>query len=117
MNKFTILFAAFLFFSINSVNAQNSSKQKTELCEFVIDYNVLIYPNPVVNNNFYVKSTEIIKTIEVMNVLGKNIKTIHNETGVAYNIYVELDNVEEGMYMVRVTFTSGKSIIKKIILK
>lgn len=115
MTKFFILFV--LFFSINSIYGQTVNKQNTKMEDFSIDYDILIYPNPVINNNFYIKSKQIIKSIELMNVLGRNVKTIHNETGIAYNIHVELDNVDKGMYMLRLTFANKKIIIKRIVLQ
>ncbi len=121
MNKSTIiLFTAFLFFSVFSaytVNAQGFSEDTKKSIEFISDSDVSIYPNPVTNNKFFVKSEKIIKSVEVMNILGQNLKTIHNETNVAYNIIVELGELKKGMYMVRVTFKDNQSIIRKIILK
>ena len=121
MNKSTIiLFASFLFFSVFSaytVNAQEFSKDKINSTGFISDSDVSIYPNPVTNNKLFVKSEKVIKSVEVLNILGQNLKTIHNETNVTYNIIVELGELKKGMYMVRVTFKNNQSIIRKIILK
>jgi len=121
MDKFTkILFSTFLFFSVfasYSAVAQGFSDEKIIIDEFISNYDVLIYPNPVTNNKFYVKSDKVIKSVEVMNVLGQKIKTVNNETNVPYNIFVELGEIKKGMYMVRITFNDKQSIIRKIILK
>ncbi|MCF6367155.1 MAG: T9SS type A sorting domain-containing protein [Bacteroidales bacterium] len=124
MNKITkILFSAFLFFSVfasYSAKAQGFSDGKTTIVGFIPNYDVLIYPNPVTNNKFYVRSDRVIKSVEVMNILGQNIKTVNNETNVPYNILVELGDIRDikkGMYMVRITFDDEQSIIQKIILK
>ena len=121
MKNFTkiLLFLFFVFtglFAYN-VNAQGFSNNRNNINDIIIDYNVLIYPNPVTDNKFYVKSEFVIKSVEVINVLGQNLKTIYNETNVVYNIYVELGDVKEGMYMVKITFTDKKTIIRKIIVK
>ena len=121
MNKSTIiLFTAFLFFSVFSaytVNAQEFSENTKKSVEFISESDVSIYPNPVTNNKFFVKSEKIIKSVEVLNILGQNIKTVYNATNVAYNLIVELGDIKKGMYMVRVTFEKDQSIIRKIILK
>ena len=121
MKLFTkFIISAFFIFnlaSIYSVNAQGYSINRTEIPEFSFDYDVLIYPNPVTDNKFYVKSEKVIKTVEVLNVLGQKIKTVNNQTNVAYNIFVNLGQVKNGMYMVNIIFSDNKSIIRKIIVK
>ncbi len=121
MKNFTKIFL-FLFFvfaglSAINVNAQGLSNSENYIDNITVDYNVLIYPNPVTDNKFWVKSESVIRSVEVINVLGQNIRTVNNETNVAYNIYVELGNVKEGMYMVKITFNDKKTIIRKIIVK
>ncbi len=121
MKKFTKIFL-FLFFifsvlSAVKVNSQGLSNSENYINNITVDYDVLIYPNPVTNNKFWVKSETVIKSVEVINVLGQNIRTVNNETNIAYNIFVELGNVKEGMYMVKITFSDKKTIIRKIIVK
>ena len=121
MKKYTKIFL-FLFFifavlSAFKVNAQGLSNSENYIDNITVDYGILIYPNPVTDNKFWVKSETVIRSVEVINVLGQNIRTINNETNVVYNIYVELGNVKEGMYMVKITFTDKKTIIRKIIVK
>jgi hypothetical protein len=110
------LFIIFNIVTIYSVRAQGLSND-TNPKTYLIEFDVLIYPNPVTDNKFYVKSNDLIKTVEVLNVLGQRIRTVHNETNVPYNIFVELGNVKKGMYMVRITFADKKSVIRKIIVK
>lgn len=114
---FLFLFFIFVGLSAFKINAQGFSAHKNYIDDININYDVLIYPNPVTDNKFYVKSESVIKSVEVINVLGQNIITVNNKTNVAYNIYVELGNVKEGMYMVKVTFADKKTIIRKIIVK
>jgi len=111
------LFLSFAFFSIGAYAQGMSDIQDNISKVHITDYDVLIYPNPVTNNKFYVKSEDIIKSVEVMNVLGQTVKTVNNETNVPYNISVELGDVNEGMYMVKITFDNKKTIIRKIIVK
>lgn len=121
MKKFTLAtFIIFLLFALFSLQAQAQGMSDTQR-EFdkveIVNFDVLIYPNPVTDNKFYVKSENIIKSVEVMNVLGQTIKKVNNETKIAYNLNVELGNVKEGMYMVKITFDNKETIIRKIIVK
>jgi hypothetical protein len=111
-----IVFVIFFLLSINLSFAQKTPYVNNENISLVSD-GILIYPNPVTEKNFYVKSDDTIRVVEVLNMLGQNIKTIYNETGVAYNIFVELNDVKNGIYMVRVVLGNEKVFIRKIILK
>jgi len=112
------LFFGFLitFFFNHNAHAQGL-KNNDGISVILTDYDVIIYPNPVTDNKFYVKSEKVIKSVEVINVLGQNIKTVNNETDVAYNIHIDIGNVEKGMYMVKITFDDKKTIIRKLIVK
>ena len=77
----------------------------------------IIYPNPVTNNSFYVKSEQTIKTVEVINIIGQSIRTVHNETGLPYNIYVTLPECDKGLYMIRIIYEDNKTQIKEILVK
>jgi len=119
MKKFVLILISLVFIlSLNySARSQGMSFQNKKPSVSIIHSNVLIYPNPVTDNKFFVKSEQLIKKVEVLNVLGQNIKTVSNETNVPYNILVELGNIKKGMYMVQVTLDSGEKIINKIIVK
>lgn len=118
MKRFFIisLFAilSILFFTINSY-AQGYSYEQEEI--IVPEYEVTIYPNPITENKFFVKSETTVKSVEVLNVIGQNIAKVENNTGVPYNILVNLPDCEKGMYMVRITFENSAKIIKKVLVK
>jgi hypothetical protein len=78
MKKFTLTtFIIFLLFALFSLQTQAQGMSDTQR-EFdkveIVNFDVLIYPNPVTDNKFYVKSENIIKSVEVMNVFGANHK-------------------------------------------
>jgi hypothetical protein len=112
----SVLVFCTLFFGMKYTQAQGL-KNDASHSVLLADYDVIIYPNPVTDNKFYVKSEKVIKSVEVINVLGQNIKTVNNETDVAYNIFVELANAQKGMYMVKITFDDKKTVIRKLIVK
>ena len=53
----------------------------------------------------------------MLNVIGQSIILVNNDTGVAYNIPVELPECNNGMYMVKITFEDNNVSIKKIFVK
>lgn len=115
--KVIILFFTIYLYSLVGF-AQTNNNPINENTSFVnIEYNALIYPNPVTDNRFYVKSDKLIKKVEVINVIGQIVKTINNETNIPYNIFVQFNDIDPGMYMVRITFKENKKIIKKLLIK
>ncbi len=78
--------------------------------------NAFFYPNPSTNGWFMVKGTEIIESVEIMNVIGQNIAYIKNPARRG-DMKVSTVNLPEGIYMVRINFADNSSIIKKIVIK
>ena len=101
--------------SVFSLNAQSIEKGIKSLNS--ISYKLILYPNPVINKTFHIKSEQIIRSVEIFNVLGEKIKTINNEANIAYNIYIELNDNQHGMYMIKLLFEDKKVMIKKIFVK
>jgi len=114
----SIAFLIILSFSGLQGYSQEMAESESFSTPLVAEHSVLIYPNPVFNDNFFVKSeTGTIATVEVLNVIGQRVKKIVNETGVPYNIYVKLPDTQKGMYMIRITFSDNKTMIRKILVK
>jgi hypothetical protein len=113
---FITVLTAILMFSLQGYS-QTSNNAVRDNSTFQVDFDALIYPNPVTDNNFYVKSDNVIKKVEVINVIGQIVKTVNNETNLPYNIFVQFNGCEPGMYMVRITSADNKKIIKKVLIK
>ena len=118
MKHSQLLLLVMIFFGIFTLNtnAQDAFSSKSAV-NVSLDYDVVIYPNPVTNDFFSVKSDQTIKTVEVLNVIGQCVKRVDNETGVSYNIFVKIPDCEKGMYMVKITFEDNNTIIRKIFVK
>ncbi len=115
---FTVLLIFLIVFSFGDVAyAQNSVQLQEKNTVIAVKSDIIIYPNPVTDNKFYVKSDRLIKKVEVINILGQKIKTVNNQTDIPYNILVETGNLKKGMYMVQVTLDTGEKIINKILIK
>lgn len=75
------------------------------------------YPNPVTGNIVKIKSCKAIKTVEILNIIGKCIQLVSN----TYNIYddmtIVLQDYEPGMYLAKITFEDDRTIVKKLVIK
>ncbi len=74
------------------------------------------YPNPSSTGFFLVKGTEIIKSVEVVNVVGQMVITEQNPVQRG-EMKIFTNNLENGIYMVNVNFADGSSVTKKVIIK
>lgn len=118
MKKFLlIIFLLFLSVLLRSQKesatytpSQGSSVRETS------NYTINIFPVPVKNNNFTIKTNKDISFVKVTNIIGQDIFRIK------YNnpqqiIKVSLDNPERGMYLVTIIFSDGTRIVKKIMIE
>lgn len=78
-----------------------------------------IYPNPVTENRFAINSSEEIRTIEIMNVIGQTILKKDNTSQRLNDNIIYLDNMEKGLYLVKITFEIAPNapVIKKMLIK
>jgi hypothetical protein len=75
--------------------------------------NFFLFPNPVTNNNFTIKATDFISSVEIYDVLGNIIfqRTTNNQRG---DMYVELDHASKGIYFVKIRLQDNNMVTKKI---
>lgn len=78
--------------------------------------NAFFYPNPSTNGWFNVKGTEIIESVEIMNVIGQSMAFLQNPDQRG-DMRISTQNLAEGIYMIRINFADHSSIVKKIIIK
>ena len=99
--------------------AQQTKAQSFSVQSYTImpTHEVVLYPNPVTQDYFKVKSNDIIKQVEVINVIGQSIHKKKNEDQTPETLRIQLNNCEKGMYLVKITFNDDKSIIKKLLVK
>lgn len=78
--------------------------------------NISIYPVPVRENYFSIKSDREISAIKVTNIIGQDIfRTNYNNPQSLVKIM--LTNPRRGMYLVSVTFTDGSRLVRKIMIE
>jgi hypothetical protein len=78
--------------------------------------NVTIYPVPVKENNFTIKTDKEITYVRVTNIIGQDIyKVKYNNP--EQQIRIMLDNPKRGMYIVTINFNDGTRVVKKIMIE
>lgn len=71
----------------------------------------VVFPNPS-QNKFILKATEIIKNVEIFNVLGQRVSTKNfNATSGEMNVA----NLQSGVYILNLEFTNGKKFSQQIV--
>jgi hypothetical protein len=101
-----------------TANAQTRSLDfSVQASDMIVSHDAKLFPNPVTDGKFKVQSDDVIKVVEVINVIGQSVHKQRNETLSPDALEIQLLNCEKGMYLVKVTFEDDKSIIKKLLVK
>jgi hypothetical protein len=78
--------------------------------------NVSIYPVPVRDNNFTIKSDKEISAIKITNIIGQDIFRVRYSTPQLISKIV-LDNPRRGMYLVVILFSDDTRVVKKVMIE
>ena len=119
--KHNLLFLIVLSFSLNifsqsdTVNLASSSAQK-ESQKDAFNVNVSIYPVPVRDNVFTIKSDKEISSIKITNIIGQDIYRVKYSTPQLQSKIV-LENPRRGMYLVVIFFIDETRIVKKVMIE
>jgi len=80
------------------------------------DINVTIYPVPVRENRFTVKTNRDVSILRITNIIGQDIfRSKYNNP--LQLITISLDNPKRGMYLVTIIFSDGARVVKKIMVE
>ncbi len=77
---------------------------------------VIISPNPVTNNQFTVQATSPVESVEVVSIVGQTVYS-RDFTARQHDVRVILDNLPEGVYLVKIKLGDNQSVIKKVIIQ
>jgi hypothetical protein len=77
---------------------------------------VQMYPNPVTEGRLTIKSEESFNLIQIMNITGEIVFTQAYPSGSNSEV-IELNNLQKGMYLVRIGFAGKPNHTAKIIIK
>jgi len=78
--------------------------------------NVTIYPVPVRENNFTIKTDKDISLVRITNIIGQDIFRVKYNNP-EQQIRIRLDNPKRGMYLVTINFSDGTRVVKKIMIE
>ena len=119
--KHNLLFLFVLSFSLNlfsqsdTVNLASLSAQKESLRD-AFNVNISIYPVPVRDNVFTIKSDKEISSIKITNIIGQDIFRVKYNTPQLQSKIV-LENPRRGMYLVVIFFIDETRIVKKVLIE
>jgi hypothetical protein len=78
--------------------------------------NVSIYPVPVRENSFTIRTDRNISIVKVTNIIGQDIlREKYNDPQQLVKIFI--NNPKRGMYLVTIIFSDGTRIVKKIMVE
>ncbi len=119
--KQSLLLITLLFYSI-TLHSQNDTAsvvrnypQKTFIRE-TVSSNITIYPVPVRENSFSIKTDRDMISVKVTNMIGQDIFRVQYNNPVSHT-KVMLKKTTRGMYLVTITFIDGTRIVKKIMIE
>jgi hypothetical protein len=78
--------------------------------------NLSIYPVPVRDNSFTIRSDRDVSSVKITNIIGQDVYRAQFRNPEQL-IRIILDNPKRGMYLVTVIFNDGTRIVKKIMVE
>jgi hypothetical protein len=110
-----IIFASGLQAQKDTVNVSPYQGQKGPMAE-VVNTNITIYPVPIRENYFNIRSEKEIASVKVTNIIGQDIfKVKYNNPETLTKII--LDNPKRGMYLVTIILEDETRVVKKIMIE
>jgi hypothetical protein len=112
---FLLIFTLNLYGQKDTTNIARVLAQK-EFSREAVNVSVSIYPVPVKDNSFTIKSEKDISFVKITNIIGQDISRFQ------YNdpqqlIKISLENPKRGMYLVTIIFSDGIRVVKKIMVE
>jgi Secretion system C-terminal sorting domain len=112
---FLSIFTLTLHGQKDSINVTGAIAQK-EFSRETINISVSIYPVPVKDNSFTIKTDRNISFVKITNIIGQDIFRVqYNDPQQLIKIF--LANPKRGMYLVTIIFSDGIRVVKKIMVE
>jgi hypothetical protein len=80
------------------------------------EVNVSIFPVPVRDNSFTIKSDKEISSIKITNIIGQDI-FLEKYNSPILTIKIVLENAKRGMYLVVINFSDNTRIVRRILIE
>jgi len=82
----------------------------------IVNPEVIIFPVPVKDNRFTIRSDKMISSVKVTNIIGQEIfRSKYSDPQQVTKII--LDNAKRGMYLVTIIFIDDTRVVKKIMVE
>jgi hypothetical protein len=112
---FLLIFTLTLHGQKDTINITGAQSQKDYLRE-ASNVTVSIYPVPVRDNSFTIKTDKVISFIKITNIIGQDVFRIqYNDPQQLIKVYLE--DPKRGMYLVTIIFSDGLRVVKKIMVE
>jgi hypothetical protein len=112
---FLLVFTLSLHGQKDSVNIAGVLAQKSFTTE-TNNLNISIYPVPVRDNSFTIKTEKDISFVKITNIIGQDIfRFQYSDPQQLIKIF--LNNPKRGMYLVTIIFSDGIRVVKKIMVE
>jgi hypothetical protein len=124
MKKFIPLAAVLLFWAATVIGSEPASFMALFTPNTLLtvedpdqpERKVEIYPNPVTEGRLTITASEDILSVQILNIAGKTVFNQDYEPNTT-SVMVEPDNLEKGIYLVRISFANKISHTEKIMVK
>ena len=119
--KKSLLFILLLIFTItlqaqkDTINVIGTLPQK-DISKDAANINVTIYPVPVRENSFTIKTDRDVSFVKITNIIGQDIFRVQYKNPLQLT-RILLDNPKRGMYLVTIIFSEGTRVVKKIMVE
>jgi hypothetical protein len=94
---------------IGTLPQKNNSRESANI-------NINIFPVPVRENSFTVKTDRDISLVRVTNIIGQDIFRIQFNSSQQL-VRIPLNSPKRGMYLVTIIFSDGVRVVKKIMIE
>jgi hypothetical protein len=112
---FLLVFTITLQGQKDSINISGALAQK-DFSREAASISVSIYPVPVRDNSFTIKTDKNISFVKITNVIGQDLFRIkYSDPQQLVRIFLE--NPKRGMYLVTIIFSDGIRVVKKIMVE
>jgi Secretion system C-terminal sorting domain len=112
---FLLIFTLVLHGQKDSINAIGALAQN-EYSREASNISVSIYPVPVRNNSFTIKTDRDISFVKITNIIGQDVLRLqYNDPQQIIKVFLE--NPKRGMYLVTIIFSDGIRVVRKIMVE
>jgi len=112
---FLLILALSLQAQKDTVSLVNRTLPRSEVRENV-PATINIYPVPVRENNFSIKTDRDMSLVKVTNMIGQDIYRAQYRNPLSFT-RILLENPTRGIYLVTIAFTDGTRVVRKIMIE